>query len=76
MPTTLTPAQVARNRHAALKRFRSADDPDLIEARTRLSEEAFVGAVERALAAAPPVRPEVRGRIDELLDNHQAEVAA
>lgn len=66
MPTK-THARIQRARVAALTRYRDASDPDLIEARELLYEEAFVAAVERALRTAPPIRPELRDRVMGLL---------
>lgn len=59
--------QAKRALVGALTRFRPADDPELATARKQMAEEKFVAAVERALAAAPPMRPEVRDRIIGLL---------
>ena len=64
---TSAPVRAKRSRVAALARFRPADDPDLAAAVTDLAEEKFLAAVERALAAAPPMRPEVRDRVIGLL---------
>lgn len=64
VPTT---ASRERGRYAALLRSRAADDPELLEARRRMREEAFVAAVRRALAKAPPITPTLRARIDALL---------
>lgn len=60
----------------ALTRFRPADDPDLATAREQMAEEKFVAAVERALAAAPPIRPEVRDRVIGLLSTTGGKTAA
>jgi hypothetical protein len=39
----------------------------LVEARTMLSEEAFVSAIELVIATAPAIRPEIRERVIALL---------
>lgn len=52
---------------AALSRHRAPDDPDLVAARAKLREERLVAAIEKALAKAPPLTPEVRSRIVGLL---------
>jgi len=62
-----TNVNVKRGNLGALKRFRPADDPEIAIAYAELAEEKFVAAVERALAAAPPIRPEVRDRVIALL---------
>lgn len=51
----------------ARARWKDADDPSVTQARLDLAEEKFVAAVERALASAPPMRPEVRDRVVALL---------
>lgn len=60
-------ATIARNRVGGLTRSRSSDDPELVAARLQMAEAKFVAAVERALAAAPPLRPEIRERVVGLL---------
>lgn len=67
MPSTTSNARAQRARVAALTRHREATDPELVEARTRLSEAAFFAAVERALAIAPPMSPAIRERLNLLL---------
>jgi hypothetical protein len=39
----------------------------LVEARTRLREEAFFAAVERAVVIAPPIDSRIRSRVFALL---------
>jgi hypothetical protein len=56
-----------RARAAALGRYRAPDDPELLSAREKLAEETLIAAVKRALAAAPPLSPEIRARIVSLL---------
>jgi hypothetical protein len=56
-----------RARVAVLTRYRDADDPELATARVQMHEERFVAAVERALASAPPITPQVRDRVIALL---------
>jgi hypothetical protein len=65
--SSTTCARAHRARVAALSRYRDAADPELVEARARLHEEAFLAAVERALRTAPPIRPELRDRVMDLL---------
>lgn len=69
-PTT---ARRERGRYAALRRSRRPDDPELIEARRRMREEATVAALERALKNAPPLTADMRRRINELLTNSRAQ---
>jgi hypothetical protein len=69
IPTT---ARRERGRYAALLRSRSADDPDLLEARRRMREEAVVNAIERTLRSSPPLTTELRARIDALLAGRPA----
>jgi len=52
---------------AALSRSRSADDPDLIEARRNLRAEVLAAHVEKSLATAPPLTDAQRQRIARLL---------
>jgi hypothetical protein len=56
-----------RARAAVLTRYRSDDHPELLDARQKYGEERLLDAVERALAAAPPLTDEVRQRIVGLL---------
>ncbi|MCU1697341.1 MAG: PhiRv1 phage protein [Mycobacterium sp.] len=64
-----------RGRLGALTRFRDATDPELALARVQMGEEKFVAAVERALKSAPPVTPEVRDRVRDLLADDAVERA-
>jgi hypothetical protein len=52
---------------ATLSRSRSADDPDLIEARRNLRAARLQDHVEKALADAPPLTDQQRERIARLL---------
>lgn len=56
-----------RGRVAALSRSRTADDPELIDARRQLAAERIADCVRRTLATAPPLTPEQRERIARLL---------
>lgn len=56
-----------RARVAVLSRYHPYDYPELVAARQRMNEEVLVNAVTKALAKAPPLRPEVRDRIVALL---------
>jgi hypothetical protein len=70
VPTTTAPSE--RGRYAAFRRSRPADDPDLLEARRRMREEALVAAVMRALnKSSVVVTAELRARIDTLLADRQ-----
>lgn len=64
MPTSLTSQHATV---AILARHRPADDPQLVSARAQLREDVLINAVERALAKAPPLTPEVRQRVIGLL---------
>jgi hypothetical protein len=57
----------ARGRYASLTRDREPGDPELIAAKHTMQEEALVIAITRALAKAPPLTDELRGRIIGLL---------
>ncbi len=52
---------------AALSRSRSADDPDLINARRNLRAERLAEHVAKVVAQAPPLSPAQRDRIAVLL---------
>lgn len=56
-----------RARVASLTRSRTADDPELIDARRRLRTERLAHHVQKVLAEAPPLTPEQRDRIARLL---------
>lgn len=56
-----------RARVAALSRSRSADDPDLIDARRNLRAERLAIAIRRAVDQAPPLTDEQRHRLADLL---------
>jgi hypothetical protein len=58
---------IKRARVAALSRHHPDDSPVMLEARASLGEETLVRAVEKALAAAPPLTDAVRQRIVGLL---------
>ena len=58
---------LARSAVGNLSQTRSADDPVLIDARRRMEEESFLIAVSRAIDKAPPITPELRQRVVELL---------
>ncbi|MCX5044641.1 hypothetical protein OG921_15840 [Aldersonia sp. NBC_00410] len=57
----------ARSAVGNLTQSRSADDPVLIEAQRRMAEESFLIAVSKAIDKAPPVTPELRRRVVDLL---------
>ncbi len=61
-----------RARIASLSRSRSADDPDLIEARRDLAAERLAEHIERVVAAAPPLSREQRDRLALLLRSGSA----
>lgn len=56
-----------RGRVASLSRSRSADDPDLIEARRALAAEKLAAYVAKTVADAPPLTSVQRDRIAALL---------
>lgn len=59
--------RVERARYASLTRSRTADDPELIEARRLMQEQSQIRAVKRALEKPPPISPRLRERILALL---------
>lgn len=56
-----------RARVASLSRSRSATDPDLVEARSRLRAARLEDHIKKALEDAPPLTTEQRERIARLL---------
>ena len=56
-----------RARVAALSRDRSADDPELIEARRNLRAERMAEYIRKTVDAAPPLSVEQRERLALLL---------
>ena len=52
---------------AVLTRHRRPTDPELLDARRRMGEESLVVAVSNAVAKAPPITPELRLRVLNLL---------
>lgn len=58
----------ARGRVAALSRSRTADDPELIDARRDLAEAKITAAIERVVADAPPLTIEQRDRLHRIID--------
>jgi len=56
-----------RARVASLTRSRSADDPDLIEARRNLRAERLALYITRVVDSAPPLTPAQRDRLALLL---------
>lgn len=65
-----------RGRVASLTRSRSADDPELIEARTNLAAEKLAAYVSAVVAEAPPLTDAQRDRIAALLRPTKARDAA
>jgi hypothetical protein len=57
----------ARGRYASLSRDRAHDDPERVAAKRTMQEIAFINAVQKALAKAPPMTDDLRGRIIKLL---------
>ncbi|MGY4650480.1 hypothetical protein [Mycobacterium sp. URHB0021] len=53
----------ARSRFGILKRHYGEDHPKTLSAKEALDDERLMTAVQRALAAAPPLTDEVRQRI-------------
>lgn len=56
-----------RGRVAALSRSRSADDPELVDARRDLKAQRLADHVAKVVAEAPPLTDEQRERIAGLL---------
>ncbi len=56
-----------RARVASLTRSRSADDPDLLDARRNLRTERLADYISRTVDAAPPLTAEQRDRLAVLL---------
>lgn len=56
-----------RARIASLSRSRSADDPELIEARRNLRAERLADYIKNTVDAAPPLSPEQRDRLALLI---------
>jgi hypothetical protein len=52
---------------AALTRFRDPADPELLDARRRMQEEALVASLAVAVAKAPPITTALRQRLLDLL---------
>lgn len=65
-----------RGRVASLSRSRSANDPDLIEARRALAAEKLAAYVSKTVAEAPPLTSAQRDRIAALLRPTKARDAA
>ena len=62
-----TSFRVQRGRVAVLTRFRDPTDPELLDARRRMGEEALVEAVAKAVAKAPPITSSLRQRVLNLV---------
>lgn len=62
----------ARARIAALSRSRSADDPELIDARRDLAAANIEAHITRIVAAAPPLSADQRNRLALLLGGANA----
>ena len=56
-----------RGRVAALSRSRKPDDPELVAARQNMRAERLAEHIERAVAAWPPLTPEQRSVLAQLL---------
>jgi hypothetical protein len=66
--TQLSPEfRAERARYAGLVRHRDDDDPELSAARLTMREHVLLNAIDKALAAAPPLTLEMRSRIVGLL---------
>lgn len=61
------PWTVHRGRVAALSRSRTANDPELLAARTALKAERLAEHIRSTVNAAPALSPEQRGRLALLL---------
>lgn len=64
MPATWTHE---RARIASLSRSRTADDPELVEARRNLRAERLADYIKRTVDAAPPLTADQRDRLALLL---------
>ena len=63
-----TPAfHALRAKYGGLIRDREPDDPELVDTRQRMQEEALVMAIAKAMVKAPSMNDEVRQRIIGLL---------
>lgn len=56
-----------RARVASLSRSRTADDPDLVDARIRLKAARVEDYIARVVDGAPPLTPEQRDKLAALL---------
>jgi hypothetical protein len=56
-----------RNRHNALRRYRPADDPQVIEAARDLRAARLEDYIRRLVDAAPPLTPEQIQRLRDAL---------
>jgi hypothetical protein len=56
-----------RGRVAALSRSRTADDPELVDARQNMRAERLAAYIEKVVAQAPPLTLEQRDRLALLL---------
>ena len=54
--------RVERARFASLVRHRDDDDRELVAAHQSMQEQVLLNAIDKALAAAPPLTPEMRSR--------------
>lgn len=66
MPTS-DPAVSARQRLNVLRRWRTDDDPAVLEAERDHAAESIAAHVARVVAQAPPLTPAQRDRIAALL---------
>lgn len=58
-----------RARVASLTRSRTADDPDLVNARRNLKAERLADYIRKTVDAAPELSPEQRDRLSLLLNS-------
>jgi hypothetical protein len=56
-----------RARVASLSRSRTADDPDLVEARRNMRAERLADHIAKVVAQAPPLSNEQREKLAQLL---------
>lgn len=66
----------ARNRHNVLLRYRSADDPIVVDARRELRVAKLADYIKRTVAEAPPLTSEQRDRLAALLRPARSSSAA
>jgi hypothetical protein len=67
VPVPISAFNHHRGRVAALSRSRTADDPELVDARQNMRAERLAAYIQRQLAAAPPLSSEMIETLATLL---------